>query len=113
MNKPHKYQKEIIAWVNGEKVQYRRILAPTYFPQWEDMDETRFYFEPDLEFRIKPPREYPKTSLTGQELINMFSTAIALSGDKSRGPNVFSDIACFNFANEVIRRFVDDQEGKE
>lgn len=51
--KPHKWQKEIIAWANGEVVQYRDLrCAPTGV--WRDDAEPSWHMDGTYEYRIKP-----------------------------------------------------------
>ena len=96
MNKPHKYQKEIIAWANGEEVEVYSPITDSWMkainPIWGE----------GYDFRIKPEREYPKTSLTNDELFCIYDNH---EGDCRYSLSVV--------ANAVIRRYIDDQEGKE
>ena len=52
MNKPHKHKDAIIAWANGEQIEYRNPLIPmdwelVAFPAWGE----------NVEYRVKPKEE--------------------------------------------------------
>lgn len=52
MNQPHKHKDVIIAWANGEQIEYRNPLIsmewePVDFPAWGDK----------VEYRVKPKEE--------------------------------------------------------
>lgn len=103
MGKPHKFQKEIIAWANGETIQYRKnyiIGMDGKEDVWHDMGSFMFEIEM-LEFRIKPNLQYPTTTLTLKEIDEIFM-------DNGRGLE-----GCTSVANAAIRRYIDDQESKE
>lgn len=94
MGQPHKWQKEIIAWANGETIQYRFLGEDwhdsTCPPAWEDKGE--------FEYRVKPEVLYPKTKLASSELSEIYFKRI-------RGGAVAAD-GLRDVANAAIRRAV-------
>lgn len=66
MNTPHKHAELIKAWADGAEIEYRNAEGEWYEargPAWG----------PETQYRIKPERVYPKSSLTYGELFNTFS----------------------------------------
>jgi len=101
MGKPHKFQKEIIAWANGEDIEVK------YSDKWIPLKLTHPYWD-ESEYRIKPAREYPKTSLTDEELRAYHHRDPSRNYDLN---NRDEGLRCV--ANAAIARFLDDQENKE
>jgi hypothetical protein len=72
MNKtPHKWQKEIIAWANGERVQYRNVgFSNDYYnsinnvdTDWKDFENYQYtpaWHSNQFEYRIKPKEKIIK-----------------------------------------------------
>lgn len=55
MGQPHKYQKEIIAWANGEEIQIRYKDSKTLkFSEWATTKTPAWLTLDDYEYRIKP-----------------------------------------------------------
>lgn len=64
--KPHKWQKEIVAWAGGAKVEARNQTAAWRNPWWF-VDENPHWNNPDFEFRIHDPyREFKDAEDQGQ-----------------------------------------------
>lgn len=97
MGKPHKFQKEIIAWANGEDVEVYSPITDSW------MKATNPIWGEGYVFRIKPEREYPKTSLTDGEIDQIYCS----------GDSFATWVVLRSIANAAIRRYIDDQENKE
>jgi hypothetical protein len=67
MNKPHRHKDIIVAWANGTLIQWR--LDDSY--EWQDLEKNTPPTDVIREYRIKPEREYPKSSLSDDELCNL------------------------------------------
>lgn len=67
--KPHKWQKEIVAWAGGAKIERRR-LSGGYGLQWELFDEyaNPAWNSPDYEFRIYDKHREVKEAMARGEL---------------------------------------------
>lgn len=58
----------IIAWAKGESIQRRTFCAGA---EWRDI--TTPTWDCEYEYRVKPEDEYPKTSLTPENLYDEFT----------------------------------------
>ncbi len=87
MNKPHKHAAIIKAWADGAEIEALRdgewMLC--LGPEWHE----------ETEYRIKPEKEYPKSSLTDDELELIYEHAY----DKLR-----------EIADEAIKRYIKENE---
>lgn len=52
MNQPHKHKDAIIAWANGEQIEYRN---PAFSMKWETVKFPAW--STDVEYRVKPKEE--------------------------------------------------------
>lgn len=95
MNKPHVHKDAIIAWANGASIQYRygdnawrdNIVEPT----WDYL----------AQYRAKPEREWPVTSLSPCQLRMAFDVGVDSS-----------DEAIVKTANAAIKQYIIDSENK-
>lgn len=55
MNKPHKWAKEIIAWANGAKIEWKN-----HNNDWKPKLHDHWYDDGDYEYRIKPQPKKPQ-----------------------------------------------------
>lgn len=56
----HKWHKEIIHWANGGEIESRsRVDYALYQEDWS-LDKEPFWYEDELEFRIKPQPKEPQ-----------------------------------------------------
>lgn len=100
MNKPHIHKDVIIAWANGATIQYKVTGSDV----WDDCSQMPSFFD-DMEYRIKPEREYPVTSLPRAILSEIyFSIAV-------KEMTVYAD-ALEEVANAAIKKHIIDTEGK-
>ena len=67
MNQPQKHKDVIIAWANGEEIEYR---DPDSSMQWHPITVPSWF--PDTEYRVKPE---PKES------VHTFRIGVAVNGD--------------------------------
>ena len=91
MSKPHKHAALIHAWADGATIEVRPPSGPwflTIAPQWCE----------DAEYRVKPERVWPVTTMTYDELMRVY-------GEHPYTSNVF-----FAIANAAIRRYIIDTE---
>lgn len=104
MNKPHKHVELIKAWADGAQIQFKARSDV----DWEDAkpNEALGWID-NLEYRIKPEREYPVTSITLLKLLEIYSCGYSTNGTKSAHDN-----ALLNVAKEVIKQHIIDTEGK-
>ena len=69
MNQPHKHKDAIIAWANGEEIEFR---DPDFSTQWTPIKVPSWL--PDTEYRVKPE---PKES------VHTFRIGVGANGDKN------------------------------
>ncbi len=102
MNTPHKWAKEICHKANGGEVECRLINNSF---AWSNVVNESFepFNNPDYEFRIKPERVYPVTSLSANELRCAFNAGA--------DPETSTDKGFLACANLAIKRHIDDTEG--
>jgi len=62
MNTPHKHKDVMIAAANGAIVQRKNVFDGQWF------DERLPCFDEEMEYRVKPEREYPESTLTYEQL---------------------------------------------
>lgn len=96
MNKPHVHKDVMIAYANGAQVQFKSKGSGL----WKNATHPSFF--DDMEYRIKPEREYPVTSLNEQEMEYMFWEA-----NKNCLPFALKQVA-----NAAIKKHIIDTEGK-
>lgn len=93
-NKQHKWHKEIKAWADGADIEF--YSGP--LGQWI-FEKSPMWYE-DMDYRIKPVREFPTTSLSYGELALAYERAATRS-------KALKDIA-----NAAIKQYILDQEAK-
>jgi len=69
MNKPHKHAELIHKWADGAEIEFKdeadgKWKRPPGVPQWNEATE----------YRIKPEPQYPKTSMSDQQIMSMWAT---------------------------------------
>lgn len=97
MGKPHKYAGVVKAWADGAATQY---FSPP-MNMW--MDAKNPSFDESLQWRIKPERVYPKSSLTEDECGDLFANH----------PSEYASAAAKYVADKAVERHIQDQEGKQ
>lgn len=85
----HKHADLIIAWANGAEIQVKND------GNWTDIEPS---WLKNKEYRIKPERVWPVTSLTDDELTSMIN------------PHATPALNLRNIANAAIRRYIEDNE---
>ena len=100
MKTPHKWAKEICHLANGGEIEVRSNIE--MMPYWRRMNIVQLhYFEcAQYEFRIKPERVYPVTSLTAEDVAKIYKAA---DGHYS---------AIIAVVNAAIRQHIIDTEGQ-
>lgn len=94
MNKPHRHATLIHAWADGAEIEW-----------YDDQDgvweyESNPSWDEDAEYRIKPEKEYPKSTLTDIELDRILDDcAGAVYLDKCRA-----------IADEAVKRYIQENE---
>lgn len=68
--KPHKHAEVIKAWADGAEIEVRNLQvgkewSAISIPNWLE----------GCEYRVKPPREFPKSSLSGEVLSEIYAEA--------------------------------------
>lgn len=102
MGKPIFNAEFIKMFADGKEIEQRplvRVGMSEICNQWTTVKDLHVFAYDHLEFRIKPAREYPKTSLTVDELLEIYPGGAAL--------------CLVTVCNAAIRRYIDDQENKE
>mgnify|MGYP001564856368 CR=1 FL=1 len=87
----------IIEWANDDSIEIQARLMDgdewvTFTPDWS----------PIIQYRIKPKKVYPVTSITSSEARDYYTGNTACSGD-----------ALVALCNEAIKRHIDEQEEKK
>ena len=87
MNQPHKHKDAIIAWANGEEIEFR---DPDFSTQWTPIKVPSWL--PDTEYRVKPD---PKES------VHTYRIGVATYNDGA--------IYTFTADNEAEERYLQDE----
>lgn len=95
MKTPHKHAEFIHAWANGEEIEFFN----DGLQKWDFSCNPNWYA--DCKYRIKPEREYPKTSMTHEALRNVY-----FEGRRS------ADESFEAVANAAIKQHIIDTEGE-
>lgn len=90
MNQPHKHAEVIKAWADGADIEFSGDGST-----WVKVENPRW--DLDCEYRVKPEPEYPKTSLSGDELFSIH----AYTNDTAKQ-------AFVRVANHVIKQAIID-----
>lgn len=98
MNKPHKHAALIKAWADGAEIEFYnkdsihavdRIWISARHPSWDV----------NLEYRIKPAREFPETKMSPTDLWKVYDSVHTTRGD-----------AILAVANAAIKQYILDTE---
>lgn len=95
-----KHHDLIVAYALGASIQSRNMKPLARQREWVDIPNPSWY--DTIEYRVKPEREYPKTSLTRVELVEIHREAF-----HANSLNILEDVA-----NSAIKRYIQDTEGK-
>ena len=91
--KQHKWHKEIKAWADGEKIEYRTRKQDTPWSDWEPVIEPSWHITKlfEVEYRIKPQPKTPKQAWD-EELTRSYKETIIerLRNDDKFYDEVFS-----------------------
>jgi hypothetical protein len=100
MMKPHRHSALIHAWADGAEIQ---VYSCGYWidiePTWNGCDE----------YRIKPEKEYPKSTLDYNDLCRIVNAAHKLqeeTGDKQGYQTIIARLA----ADEAVKRYIKENE---
>lgn len=122
MSTQHTWAKEIIAFVNGEEVQWMRTGLDGAWGQWEPVAELHTFNHTGIKFRVKPAWEWDKNSKITIELPTPEHAAalVAILGENSLEsteelinstyPDIKGNklaIACFNKALYTLYDYVE------
>jgi hypothetical protein len=103
MNKPHKHAEVIKAWADGARIERfvggKTQWIPCPHPTWKPYDL----------YRVEPPREFPKTSLSGLQLYQVYIGALRVFR-ASHSPIDRCHLAAEAVANTAIKQYILDQE---
>ena len=105
MGKPYINAEMIKLFVDGKEIEQRSVIHTGMMQpklEWTTVKDLHVFAYDHLEFRIKPAREYPKTSLSASEIMSCVKST----------PGDYLD-SYFSIANAAIRRYIEDQENKE
>lgn len=65
--KPHRWAEVIKAWADGVDIQYLDASAGWLTLGFDDIN-----WSADVEFRVKPEKVFPETSLTDEQLLHLW-----------------------------------------
>jgi hypothetical protein len=105
--KPHKHAETIKAWVDGNEVEYLNS-----YNKWQSvLSLCTFSDRAECHFRVKPPREFPKTSLSAEQVSEVYAKAF---GDNIRADlfNQRKKAAILAVADAAIKQYILDTEDK-
>lgn len=85
---PHIHAEMIIAWAGGAEIEYLNYISDGWLPVKDPTWNT------ELQFRIKPEPTYPKTSLTSDEIVEVWRNTETI------------EEGCLDVANEAIKHFI-------
>jgi len=100
MNKPHVHAEFIKAKADGAAIQERVVGSLN----WLEMPDGDFNFFITCEYRIKPEREYPVTSLSMDDLYEIYAANIL--------PHTGVKEIFVKIANAAIKQHIIDTENK-
>lgn len=100
MGKPHKHAQLIKEFVDGKSFEYLEHGDPR-FHQWTDVVSLSDFDKKSCEFRIKPDRVYPDSSLTEKDFDALWKSLANVSDRYA---------FAFAVANLAVARFCQDQE---
>lgn len=95
MSKPHKHAELIKAWADGAEIE----MFARPFGKW--MEDDNPSWDVDSEYRIKPEKVYPKSSLSDQEIVGMLN--------QNRGQCQSITMARI-IADAAVKRYIQDNE---
>jgi hypothetical protein len=107
MNKPHKHAALIKAWADGAEIQYLNTYATA--PHWVDVVENKPEWDDSTEYRIKPEKEYPKSTLDYNDLCKIVNKAIEEHRKGGSGEDIYT-FMCRICADEAVKRYIKDNE---
>lgn len=81
MNQPHKHKDVIIAWANGEQIEFR---DPDYSMEWQPIKNPSWLA--DTEYRVKPKEEIHSFRVALMHNTNVYFTTTVDS--KEEGSNM-------------------------
>lgn len=94
----HKHAEFIIAWANGEIIEYKSPTSDVW------VTPTVFTWDGDGQYRIKPAREWPVSSMDNDDLYDSYSKKINILGHLA---------ALRSVADEAIKRYEQDKENEK
>jgi hypothetical protein len=92
---PRAHHDIIIAWANGEQIQYRKDAGMA----WTDCADPAFVA--DYEYRVKPAREYPQSDMSNGQLHAAF-----MEGTGHACPS-WNSAGCRAVANAALKDAID------
>ena len=72
MNHPHKFKDVIVAWANGEEIEFR---DPNYSTEWNPIKNPSWLA--DIEYRVKPKEEIHSFRVALMQDTNAYFTTTA------------------------------------
>lgn len=105
MTKPHKHAELIKAWADGAEIERYYVMhwAPVDYPSWH----------PETEFRIKPERVFPKTTLSWLQLTRLMWPDLDLGLSAHEGLSSLYGPKFQVIADEVIKQYILTEENKK
>ena len=106
MKQPHKHAELIKAWADGVHIQYLRVGTTD---MWLDCTSI-IRWDVNTEYRIKPEKEYPKSTLSYAELCKLVN--YAHDKREAEGPNEEIETYLARVvADAAVKKYI--QENKE
>jgi hypothetical protein len=102
MNKPHRHATLIHTWADGAEIEYLNHCG-----SWEHLESPAW--DEDTEYRIKPEKEYPKSTLTYDDLCKLVNLALAEHREDGTHEGYQTFLARY-VANEAVKRYIKENE---
>jgi hypothetical protein len=107
MNKPHKHKSLIVAWSDGAIIQYWNTYATV--PHWVDVVDNKPEWDEGTEYRIKPEKEYPKSTLDYDDLCKLVNRAAQEHRKEGTHQGIQTFIARI-VADAAVKRYIQENE---
>lgn len=113
MSTPHKHAEVIKAWADGATIQYQNLKVMQQ-DQWVEYGGNRpqWHEEKEWNYRIKPPREFPTTSLSDKVLYDI-TNMVWQKATPGEVPLTIAYRAHRAVADAAIKQYIMDTEAKK
>jgi hypothetical protein len=99
MSTPHKHAEVIKAWADGAAIECRQLSHES----WQPCIEPRWFSY--FDYRVKPPREFPKSTLTYGDLCHVVNEAAAIKTSEG-----IQTVVARLAADAAVKQYILDSE---